>query len=70
MITRRTAAKMTYRLGFCSTLGEVDTSRLVAGIDESGEALALLSESRQRGDEVPTFCALLWALTMRDGDGS
>lgn len=60
---RWVAAKVADRASRAATLDDVDAAVLTAGLNGSTDAvLALLAQSKAAGDDVPKFCALVWAL--------
>lgn len=60
---RWVAAKVTDRASRAATLGDVDSAVLTAGLNgATASVLALLAQSKAAGDDVPKFCALVWAL--------
>lgn len=62
-IDRKVAAKVAARAARAATLDDVNAEALTAGLNGMGAAVrALLGQSKAAGDDVPTFCALIWAL--------
>lgn len=60
---RWVAAKVTGRASRAATLEEVDPATLTSGLNgDSATVLALLDQSKAAGDDISTFCALVWAL--------
>ena len=60
---RWVAAKIADRAARAATLDDVDLKALTAGLNGAGDAaVALLDQSKAAGDDVPTFCALVWTL--------
>ena len=60
---RWVAAKVADRASRATTLADIDRAVLTAGLNgDSAAVLALLDQSKAAGDDVSTFCALVWAL--------
>jgi HK97 family phage portal protein len=57
------ARKVAARASRCDALEDIDPDALTAGLNGSTRmVLTLLGQSKQAGDDVSTFCALVWAL--------
>jgi hypothetical protein len=64
LVSPTVAKRVEDRLVRCGSLDDVDVSALTAGLNGTRPLiLALLEQSKAAGDDVATFCALLWALT-------
>lgn len=60
---RKAAQKVAARAAMFDDLDDLDPDALTAGLNGSaGTVLALLDQSKAAGDDVPKFCALVWAL--------
>jgi HK97 family phage portal protein len=60
---QKAAQKVSARAAMFDDLDTIDPATLTAGLNGSTDAvLALLEASKTAGDDVPTFCARLWAL--------
>jgi HK97 family phage portal protein len=57
------ARRVVDRASRCGSLDDVQPKALTAGMNGSGRlVLALLEQCKAAGDDVATFCALMWAL--------
>lgn len=66
MFDTRLAAKVAWRASRAGSLDAIDPVELTVGLNgDTVMVRSLLEESKAAGDDVSTFCALLWALAGR-----